>query len=85
MLAEDGKLSVVALAGRIGISAKAVEKHLAKLKVCPPQAATITNIWATGGSLFCITFYEILLSKNGCAREKMTTFVTLIIVPNCFL
>lgn len=32
MLAEDGKLSAVALAGRIGISAKAVEKHLANLK-----------------------------------------------------
>lgn len=32
MLSEDGKLSAVALAGKIGISAKAVEKHLANLK-----------------------------------------------------
>jgi Fic family protein len=31
-LAEDGKLSAVALADRIGITAKAVEKHLARLK-----------------------------------------------------
>ena len=32
LLAEDGKLSAVALAGKVGISAKAVEKHLANLK-----------------------------------------------------
>jgi Fic family protein len=32
LLAENGKLSAVALAERIGISAKAVEKHLANLK-----------------------------------------------------
>ena len=32
MLAEDGKMSAVALAERLGISAKAVEKHLARLK-----------------------------------------------------
>ena len=32
LLAEDGKLSAMALAGRIGITPKAVEKHLAKLK-----------------------------------------------------
>lgn len=32
LLADDGRLSAVALAERIGISAKAVEKHLAKLK-----------------------------------------------------
>ena len=32
ILSEDGKLSAVALAKRIGISAKAVEKHLARLK-----------------------------------------------------
>ena len=32
ILSEDGKLSAVALAQRIGISAKAVEKHLARLK-----------------------------------------------------
>lgn len=31
-MSEDGKLSAVALAKRIGISAKAVEKHLARLK-----------------------------------------------------
>ena len=32
LLSEDGKLSVAALAGKIGISAKAIEKHLANLK-----------------------------------------------------
>ena len=32
LLSEDGKLSAVALAEKIGISAKAVEKHLANLK-----------------------------------------------------
>ena len=32
MLAQDGKLSAAALAKQIGISAKAIEKHLAKLK-----------------------------------------------------
>ena len=32
LLSEDGKLSAVALAERIGISAKSVEKHLANLK-----------------------------------------------------
>ena len=32
ILSEDGKLSTVALAKRIGISEKAVEKHLARLK-----------------------------------------------------
>ena len=32
LLSEDGKLSAAALAKKIGISAKAVEKHLAKLK-----------------------------------------------------
>ena len=32
MLSKDGKLSAAALAGKIGISAKAVEKHLANLK-----------------------------------------------------
>ncbi len=32
LLAEDGKLSAVALADKVGISAKAVEKHLANLK-----------------------------------------------------
>ena len=32
LLAEDGKLSAVALADKVGISAKAVEKHLASLK-----------------------------------------------------
>ena len=32
LLAEDGKLSAVALASKVGISAKAVEKHLANLK-----------------------------------------------------
>ena len=32
LLSEDGKLSAVALAEKIGISAKAIEKHLANLK-----------------------------------------------------
>ena len=32
LFAEDGKLSAVSLAEKIGISAKAVEKQLAKLK-----------------------------------------------------
>ena len=32
LLSEDGKLSAVALAKKIGISAKSVEKHLANLK-----------------------------------------------------
>lgn len=32
LLAQDGKLSAAALAKQIGISAKAIEKHLAKLK-----------------------------------------------------
>jgi Fic family protein len=32
MLAEDGKLSAATLAERLGITAKAVEKHLARLK-----------------------------------------------------
>ena len=32
LLSEDGKLSATALAGKIGISAKSVEKHLANLK-----------------------------------------------------
>ena len=32
MLAEDGTLSAAALAVKIGISAKAIEKHLANLK-----------------------------------------------------
>lgn len=32
LLAEDGTLSAVALAAKIGISAKAIEKHLANLK-----------------------------------------------------
>ena len=32
MLAENGKLSAASLAEKIGISAKAIEKHLAKLK-----------------------------------------------------
>ena len=32
LLSEDGKLSATGLAGRLGISAKAVEKHLARLK-----------------------------------------------------
>lgn len=32
LLSEDGKLSAAALAEKIGISAKAVEKHLANLK-----------------------------------------------------
>ncbi len=32
LLSEDGKLSAVALAKKIGISAKAIEKHLANLK-----------------------------------------------------
>ena len=32
LLSEDGKLSAAALAGKIGISAKAVEKHLTNLK-----------------------------------------------------
>ena len=33
MLSKDGKLSAVLLAEKIGISAKAVEKHLSNLKV----------------------------------------------------
>lgn len=32
LLSEDGKLSAAALAEEIGISAKAIEKHLANLK-----------------------------------------------------
>ena len=32
LLAQDGTLSAVALAAKIGISAKAIEKHLANLK-----------------------------------------------------
>ena len=32
LLSEDGKLSAVALAKEIGISAKSVEKHLSNLK-----------------------------------------------------
>lgn len=32
LLSEDGKLSAMALAGKLGISAKSVEKHLANLK-----------------------------------------------------
>ena len=32
LLSEDGELSAAALAEKIGISAKAVEKHLANLK-----------------------------------------------------
>ena len=32
LLSEDGKLSAAGLAERLGISAKAVEKHLARLK-----------------------------------------------------
>ena len=32
LLSEDGKLSAMALAEKIGISAKSVEKHLANLK-----------------------------------------------------
>ena len=32
LLREDGRLSAVALAKKIGITAKAVEKHLARLK-----------------------------------------------------
>jgi predicted HTH transcriptional regulator len=32
LLAEDGTLSAAALAVKIGISAKAIEKHLANLK-----------------------------------------------------
>ena len=32
LLSEDGKLSAMALAGKMGISAKSVEKHLANLK-----------------------------------------------------
>ena len=32
MLSKNGKLSATLLAGKIGISAKAVEKHLANLK-----------------------------------------------------
>ena len=32
MLAEDGTLSAAALAVKIGISSKAIEKHLANLK-----------------------------------------------------
>ena len=32
LLSENGKLSATLLAGKIGISAKAVEKHLANLK-----------------------------------------------------
>ena len=32
LLSQDGKLSAVALAEKIGISAKAIEKHLANLK-----------------------------------------------------
>lgn len=32
LLLENGKLSATLLAGKIGISAKAVEKHLANLK-----------------------------------------------------
>ena len=44
LLSEDGKLSAVALAKKIGISAKSVEKHLANLKaagiierICPAK------------------------------------------------
>lgn len=32
LLTEDGKLNAVALAEKVGITAKAVEKHLARLK-----------------------------------------------------
>ena len=32
LLSEDGKLSAAGLAERLGISAKAIEKHLARLK-----------------------------------------------------
>ncbi len=32
LLSEDGKLSAMALGKKIGISAKAIEKHLANLK-----------------------------------------------------
>jgi len=32
LLTEDGNLSAVALTGKVGITAKAVEKHLARLK-----------------------------------------------------
>ena len=32
LLSEDGKLSAAGLAERLGISAKAVEKHIARLK-----------------------------------------------------
>ena len=32
LLSEDGKLSAAALAEKIGISSKSVEKHLANLK-----------------------------------------------------
>ena len=32
MLSQDNSLSAAALAGRIGITSKAVEKHIAKMK-----------------------------------------------------
>ena len=51
MLAEDGKLSAAALAEKVGITAKAVEKHLAR-----PKADASSNVSdlpkVDGGGLF---------------------------------
>ena len=41
LLAEDGTLSAAALAVKIGISAKAIKKHLASLSASPPPKVDI--------------------------------------------
>lgn len=70
MLAEDGKLSAVALAGRIGISAKAVEKHLAKHKACPPSCyyhQYLGNRWL---HCFALLFMKSYCRKMGVPERK---------------
>ena len=58
LLAQDGKLSAAALAKQIGISAKAIEKHLAKLKA----DGTIERIGPAKGGYWKVKQHSLTLS-----------------------
>ena len=69
LLAEDGTLSAAALAAKIGISAKAIEKHLANLKASGIMSMSLVDTsevccvrpigWSTNPKRICLRFREI--------------------------
>ena len=58
LLAQDGKLSAAALAKQIGLSAKTIEKHLAKLKA----DGTIERIGPAKGGYWKVKQHSLTLS-----------------------